>query len=89
VQTPYGGTQFPQATSATAELVNEPMDDKDTGPMITRFIHALSALHDDKRAVTIIEYTLLAALIGLALVASLSGLEGKIATAFTSIGNGV
>jgi Flp pilus assembly pilin Flp len=47
----------------------------------------LLALRDDRRAVTIIEYTLLAALIGLALVASLTGVTTKISTALTSIGN--
>jgi len=47
----------------------------------------LLALRGDRRAVTIIEYTLLAALIGLALVASLTGVTTKISTALTSIGN--
>jgi Flp pilus assembly pilin Flp len=50
------------------------------------FMQALLILQTDKRAVTIIEYALLAALIGLALVTSLTGLTTKISTVFTNIG---
>jgi Flp pilus assembly pilin Flp len=54
--------------------------------MRTYFMQALLILRTDKRAVTIIEYALLAALIGLALVTSLTGLTTKISTVFTNIG---
>jgi Flp pilus assembly pilin Flp len=57
--------------------------------MKTRIMQTILLFRDDRRAVTIIEYTLLAALIGLALIASLTGLEGKIAAALTTIGSGL
>lgn len=47
---------------------------------------ALTKLRNDKRGVTIIEYGLLAALIGVALAASLTSLKTTIAATFTSIG---
>ena len=50
------------------------------------FMQTLLALRNDKRGVTIIEYALLAALIGIALVAALGTLKGSISTAFSTIG---
>jgi len=55
--------------------------------MKTTIVQVAARLRHDKRAVTVIEYTLLAALIGLALAASLTSLESKIAAALTSIGS--
>ncbi len=57
--------------------------------MKTRIMQTLMALRDDKRGVTIIEYALLAGLIGVALVASLQGLKTNIATVLTNIGTGL
>jgi Flp pilus assembly pilin Flp len=44
------------------------------------------ALRSDKRAVTVIEYALIAALIGVALVTSLTGLKSKISSSLSAIG---
>jgi len=50
------------------------------------FIQKIRALRSDKRGVTIIEYALLAALIGVALISAMSTLQGKISTEFSTIG---
>ena len=49
-------------------------------------MQAFVALRSDKRAVTIIEYALIAALIGVALVASLSSLKSNISSSLSTIG---
>ena len=54
--------------------------------MLFRILQAFEALSSDKRAVTIIEYALIAALIGVALVASLSSLKSNISSSFSTIG---
>jgi Flp pilus assembly pilin Flp len=58
--------------------------------MSLRWLHCLMqafvALRSDKRAVTIIEYALIAALIGVALVASLSSLKSNISSSLSTIG---
>jgi pilus assembly protein Flp/PilA len=54
--------------------------------MLFRILQAFEALRSDKRAVTIIEYALIAALIGVALVASLSTLKSNISSSLSTIG---
>lgn len=55
--------------------------------MFKMFKQILLPLRNDKRGVTIIEYALLAALVGIALTATLNGLVTNIGTAFTKIGS--
>lgn len=54
---------------------------------VIRIEALLADVRNDRRGVTIIEYGLLAALIGVALAASLTGLKTTIASTFTSIGS--
>ncbi len=54
--------------------------------MKNRLMSLLVNVYGDKRAVTIIEYALLAALIGIALITSLTTLSGKVSSAFLQIG---
>jgi len=54
--------------------------------MLFRILQAFEALRSDKRAVTIIEYALIAALIGVALVTSLSTLKSNISSSLSTIG---
>ncbi|MGD0108972.1 MAG: Flp family type IVb pilin [Rhodopila sp.] len=54
--------------------------------MTFRILQAFLALRSDKRAVTIIEYALIAALIGVALIGTLTSLEGKISSSLSTIG---
>jgi len=54
--------------------------------MLFRILQAFVALRSDKRAVTIIEYALIAALIGVALVTSLSTLKSNISSSLSTIG---
>jgi pilus assembly protein Flp/PilA len=48
--------------------------------------HFLSNLMNDESGQDLIEYALVAGLIGLGAVTAMSGLAGKIGTAFTNIG---
>ncbi len=58
---------------------------KERNLMTRLFRQYLFPIRNDKRGVTIIEYALLAALIGVALVTSLSTLKNNISSMFTNI----
>lgn len=51
-----------------------------------RISHALWMLQHDRRAVTALEYGLLASLIGLAIVAGITSFATKLSTLFTTVG---
>ena len=53
---------------------------------MTKMINMLKNLHKEESGQDLIEYALIAALISVVLVASLNGLETKIASVFTAVG---
>jgi len=55
--------------------------------MLTQYARTILALKADKRAVTAIEYALIASLIAVAIIAALTTLGGSIANTFTSVSN--
>ena len=55
--------------------------------MMKRIKHALIAFMQDESGQDLIEYALVAGLIGLGAVAAMTGLSGKIGSAFNSVGN--
>ncbi|HQT68656.1 MAG TPA: Flp family type IVb pilin [Acetobacteraceae bacterium] len=55
--------------------------------LIIQYYRNLMALKMDKRAVTAIEYALIAALIAVAIIAALSALSGNISNTFSYVGN--
>jgi pilus assembly protein Flp/PilA len=57
--------------------------------MINNIKHLFSAFMNDESGQDLIEYALVAGLIGLGAVVAMSGLATKIGTAFNTIGNSV
>jgi pilus assembly protein Flp/PilA len=55
--------------------------------MTTRLMQVFAALRNDKRAVTALEYGLIASLISVAIVASVTTIGSKVSGMFTSIVN--
>ena len=55
----------------------------------THFGHALLSFIRDESGQDLIEYALIAGLIGLAAVAAMTGLSTKMKQAFNSVGNGL
>jgi pilus assembly protein Flp/PilA len=54
-------------------------------PMLTQYVRTLLALKADKRAVTAIEYALIASLIAVAIIGALSALGTSISGTFNSV----
>jgi pilus assembly protein Flp/PilA len=57
--------------------------------MIKKVKHFLAALIKDESGQDLIEYALVAGLIGLGAVVAMTSLSGKIGSAFNSIGSGL
>lgn len=55
--------------------------------MLTQYVRTMLALKADKRAVTAIEYALIAALIAVFIIGALSTLGTNISSTFTSVAN--
>jgi pilus assembly protein Flp/PilA len=55
--------------------------------MMTKIKNALVALIKDESGQDLIEYALVAGLIGIGAVVAMTGLSGKIANAFNGVGN--
>jgi pilus assembly protein Flp/PilA len=55
--------------------------------MMNRIKHAFIAFLKDESGQDLIEYALVAGLIGLGAVVAMTGLSGKIGTAFNTVGN--
>ena len=53
--------------------------------MLTQFRYALSLLSTDKRAVTAIEYALIAALIAVVIVGAATTLGGQVSSTFNNV----
>ncbi len=56
---------------------------------LSRYMSLISKFVQDERGQDLIEYALVAGLIGLAAVVEMSGLSSKIKGAFNSVGNGL
>jgi pilus assembly protein Flp/PilA len=56
-------------------------------PMIKNIQHAFVAFVKDESGQDLIEYALVAGLIGLGAIAAMTGLAGKIGNTFNSVGN--
>jgi pilus assembly protein Flp/PilA len=55
--------------------------------MMKKIKHAFAAFMKDESGQDLIEYALVAALIGLGAVTAMTGLSGKIGNAFNTVGN--
>ncbi len=57
--------------------------------MLTQYIRTALSLKMDKRAVTAIEYALIAALIAVVIITAVSTLGGNVSSTFTKVGNAI
>ena len=57
--------------------------------MLRMINKAMKGISSDKKGVTAVEYALMGALIAAALVTATTALQGKISTAFTTIGTSI
>lgn len=55
--------------------------------MMTKFVKGLAAFLKDESGQDLIEYALVAGLIGIGAVVAMTGLSGKISNAFSGVGN--
>lgn len=57
--------------------------------MLTQYIRTALSLKMDKRAVTAIEYALIAALIAVVIITAVSTLGGNVSSTFAKVGNAI